>query len=47
MLLPHAKSIAHTHTRARGVICAKRKRTKKKKMDRYKSIDLFGFTVEA
>ena len=30
MLLPHAKSIAHTHTRARGVICAKRKRTKKK-----------------
>ena len=48
--LPHAKSIAHTHTRARGMILGNdftKEKEPKRKWDRYKSIDPFDFTVEA
>lgn len=49
MLLPHAKSIAHTHTRARGVICAKRKRTKKKmgSIQKYRSFWLYSGRLDS
>lgn len=49
MLLSHAKSIAHTHTRARGVICAKRKRTKKKmgSIQKYRSFWLYSGRLDS